>query len=113
MSLSYANEKFSNAVRSLATSPSEIHGRLIEATIYHISHVDSKRDMPVELQDRFDELMDNLTKEPIGEAQIKAGEGKIHASVQKLSTEEAVEAAEEIVALFHVVQDIYKAGPIG
>lgn len=111
MSLSYADEKFSNAVRSLATSPGAIHERLIEAIVYHISHVDAQRDMPKGLQVEFEKLMDRLTKDSPDKSQFAAGEGKIHASVRKLSIEEAVEVAEEILALTYRIKSYYDEKP--
>ena len=112
MSLAYANEKFSNAVESLAISPYSIHQRLIEAAIYHIIHVDVERDLPDDLQDDVRDLMHRLTKDSPDPSQLSAGDGKIHASVRNLSTDQAIEMAQEIVSLTHRIRDCYEEGPL-
>jgi hypothetical protein len=52
--------------------------------------------LPTELRERFDAVKAHLTKHPAE----KAGEGSILASARKMTSEEGVELAKEIVSIY-------------
>ncbi len=91
MSLSYAHEKFRNAVYTLATHPADIRERPISALVPHIGSVEIEQDIPEDLQDEYQAFWNRVTfGVPI------SGEGTLQASVREMSDDEAVEVAKLI-----------------
>ena len=92
MSLARANEKFSSAVRTLATDPADIKGRLAHALVSHISSVEMEQDVPEGLHDEYQAFWERVTSgSPI------SSEGRLQASVREMDVDEAVETAHLIV----------------
>ncbi len=82
----------------MASSPKSLQERIGDAYTYHLIHLRPEVDVPEDLRHRFQELATRMTSvEPIGD------EGSIAATVAKMSTEEAVRVAEEIVYMWDAV----------
>ncbi|OQY01197.1 MAG: hypothetical protein B6I26_04890 [Desulfobacteraceae bacterium 4572_130] len=95
----YPNEKFSNAITTLATSPKSIQERIADAFIFDIIHVKAK-DVPEDIQYRLEKLQKKMTSvEPISD------EGRIIATTRNMTTDEAVEIANEIVYLADIINN--------
>ena len=90
-------DQFQAALHSLA-GHGAIKDRLCEAYRNHLSLIE-KDDLPGELREEFQLLVQILTREP---AQLR-GEDAVHATVRKMSSDEAAEAASAIVRMFAAV----------
>jgi hypothetical protein len=97
----YPNEKFSRAINTLATSPKSIQERIADAYVYDIIHVKAE-DVPEDSRYRFEELQRKMTS-----VEPESDEGSVVASTQKLTTDEAVQIANEIMELADVIQCYY------
>lgn len=98
----YPNEKFSNAVRSMAISPGSIQERIGDAYVYNLMHIKTE-EVPEEIQEQFENVKRRLTcVEPASD------EGRVAATVRQMSTDEAIEIAKQILHMAHVVRrDLY------
>ena len=95
MSREYAIEKLYLAVLGLMAGTGEIHQRL-ESAANTLHTLDATRDFPTDLQGRFTALWDSLTRE---EAESK-GEGRIRATIRKMTPDDAAKLAEQIFDLY-------------
>jgi hypothetical protein len=93
MSRNYAREKFGSAVEAMASSPASIQDRLEDAylTFHPVQVKDLKEG---EEQDLFQDIYDSLTRE-----EAVGDEGRVKATLNKMSDEEASRIASQIVAL--------------
>jgi hypothetical protein len=89
----YGKEKFSAAVRTLATGKGRIQERLIEAFQYDLSYVKDEN-VPEELRDEVRELMAAATS-------IPGNDGRLAATISRLTEDEAVEMAKLIMSLHY------------
>ena len=94
----YPSEKFTRAISSLVTSPASLHERLITVFNYDLIYVKSK-DLPEHIQDRFDTLLKRVTS-----VNANDNEGSIKATIIKMTTDEAIEVANEILDMYHVIE---------
>jgi hypothetical protein len=92
MTIGYAWEKFHSAVSSLVLLSGTLRTRLISVGVNDIMHVNPKRDLPEELQGKYNEIMEKLTKE-----------GSIADSVEALTDREVNDVAEKIVSLYNEI----------
>lgn len=98
----YPYEKFSNAVAGMAVSPKSIQERVADAFIYNLIHLEAA-ELPEAIRHQFIALRENLTAiKPTGD------EGRIFATTDKMSTQEAVDVAQEIVTMADIVEADYK-----
>lgn len=89
--MTYAAEKFSNAVRELAIGTGGIRERLRNAYMHNVAHLEPER-IPSDVRDRFIELRASMTwAEPTGT------EGSIAATTQAISEDHAQRLATIIV----------------
>lgn len=94
----YPNEKFSDAVDTMASSPKSIQERVGDAYVFSLIHVETGN-IPEEIRSQFDELKRKLTRvEAVGD------EGRVAATTRQMSTDEAVEIANEILHMADVVE---------
>ena len=99
----YPHEKFSNAVNSMAVSPKSIQERVADAYVYNLIHL-KPDELPEEIRYRLAELAKKLTAvEPNG------NEGSVSATTNKMSMDEAVEIAQEIVTMADSVESSYRS----
>jgi hypothetical protein len=77
--------------------PGSVKDRLVAAYREHLSAVDS-HELPNELHEQFD----TLTRQLCRERPLYRGEDAVHATVRKMSNEEATEVAAAIVRMFGV-----------
>lgn len=92
MSLDYACEKFGTALRFMASSPANIKDRIHSA--YLEINLVKLEDLPQDSRNEYEDLMGKLTSvTAIGD------EGKLRASLDAMSEEEATELAKVIVDL--------------
>jgi len=97
----YPNEKFTDAVDSMATSPKSIQERVGDAYVYSLIHVKTE-EVPEEIQAQFNEVKRKLTRvEAVGD------EGRVAATTNQMSTDEAIEIANEILHMAYVVKCDY------
>ena len=90
MKNSYPHEKFSRAIGSMATSPKSLQERIADAYIYNIIHVKIE-EVPEDIRFKFENLQERLTSvQPTGD------EGSVMASIKEMSTDEAIEIANDI-----------------
>ena len=97
----YPNEKFSKAVYSMATSPKPLRERIADAYIFNISHVKIE-EVPETVRSKFSNLIERLTS-----VEPTANEGSVIASVQQMSTEEAIEIANDILYIADIIASEY------
>ena len=95
----YPDQKFSNAITTLATSPKSIQERIADAFIFDIMHVKAK-DVPEDIKYRFKELQKKMTS-----VEELSDEGRIVATTRNMTTDEAVEIANEIVCLADIINN--------
>lgn len=101
MSVTYAKEKFSTAIRTLATNPGGIKQRVADAWIYSLNNIESKRDIPADLQHEFETTQSKVVSgTPVGD------EGTIRAYVNSISEDDAVDAAKWIVDFAYRLEDL-------
>lgn len=102
MSLSYAFEKLSVAISSMAKDTNSLQERLRGA--YLIFHPLRAEDFPRDLSNQYREIEKSLTKVPaVGD------EGTVMATTRAMSDEEAAKLIESIVDLFTEVAERYGA----
>ena len=102
MSLAYAHEKFSNAIRALALGRGEIKERLTDAFVSHLGYIREERDIPEDLREEFTQLKQRVTREHPTAASL--GEGWLQATINTMTQEEAVEIATEIWTLAYRIE---------
>ena len=106
MTLSHANEKFTQAVHALATGRGRINERLSDAFGHHLAHIRPHHHLPPgDLRDEFMRLLDIITTRD-----FEPHEGAFLASVRSLSEDEAVMIADRIVQLAVLVEVVYEEG---
>lgn len=94
----YPHEKFSSAVGSMATSPKSLQDRVADAVVYDLIHLKSD-DLPEAIRYRFTEVIRRLTSvEPTG------SEGSVSATMNQMSTDEAIKVAVEILGMADAVE---------
>ena len=97
MALSYGYEKLTLAMHSMATSSASIQERIAHAYMFHLIHL-RREDLPDGLWWIMQEISAQVTaKEAI------ANEGKVMATVNQMSDEDAVAIAHKIASLFDQV----------
>lgn len=97
MSIDHSWEKLNLAVNSLARSTQSLQKRLATAYIYNLSHLRIE-ELPEEMRDEFQQVRRELTKvEPI------ADEGRIAATTNEMSDDEAGELISRIVSMYDAV----------
>ena len=92
MSLDYACEKFGTAIRFMASSPADIKDRIHSA--YLEFHPVKSEDLPQDSRNKYEDLIGKLTS-----VTARGDEGKLRASLDAMSEEEATELAKAIVDL--------------
>lgn len=92
--MSSTMDQFQAALHSL-TRHGALKDRLTEAYRNHLSLIDED-DLPIELREEFRLLVHTLTRET---ATLR-GEDAVRATVRKMSSDEAAEAASAIVRIF-------------
>lgn len=103
MKNTYPHEKFSNAISSMAVSPKSIQERIADAYVYNLIHL-KPEELPEEIRYQFTELAKKLTAvEPNG------NEGSVSATTNQMSTDEAIEIAQEIVSMADSVESSYNS----
>jgi hypothetical protein len=80
------------------TRPTPIKDRLTDAYRNHLAFVD-ERDLPADVCEEFRVLTYTLTRKP----PMLRGEDALRATVRKMSTHEAAEAASAVVRMFSAV----------
>jgi len=97
MKYAYANKKFKGAVAEMATSPKNIQERVGDAFINHLMYLEIE-ELPEEIHLKFSNMFQRLTKcESIG------NKGSILATIDQISTDEAIEIATNIVYMADIV----------
>lgn len=97
MKYAYANKKFTSVVIEMATSPKNIQERVGDAFINHLMRLETE-ELPEEIRIKFSNMFQRLTKcEPIGD------KGSVQATIDQMSTDEAVEIAMDIVYMADIV----------
>jgi hypothetical protein len=79
--------------------------RLSEASLRHLSDVDSAR-LPVDVAERYQELMRSLSTEP-----ATGGLGRIGATVRKMSDQEAAACAARVLDLYLTLPAVSQREP--
>jgi hypothetical protein len=97
--LGRAHENFSNAIHSLVIGRGNINERLVDA-FHHLIGINDESDVPEGLRDEFHQLMERMTSE----TSALEGEGTIQATARAMSTEDAVEVAEQVWALAYQIR---------
>lgn len=96
--VSYAREKLTVGIISLAKGSDSIQKRLFDA--YMSFHPLRERDFPEDLQENYREIMDLLTK-----VKPKGDEGSVKATLNQMSEEDANVIAEKLAILcFEVIE---------
>jgi hypothetical protein len=97
----YPNEKFSNAILSMATSTARIQDRIRDAYVYQLIHVNVE-DLPESVRGAFLFLEKELdVNNPIG------GKGSVEITTEQMSTEKAIDIAQQIFGIFQDIQIEY------
>lgn len=104
--LGYAREKFYLATLGLATGMGDIHERLERAAVGLSVLSDPNANLPNRIRHAFDDLWQQLTWREADEP----GKGTIHATIRRLSVEEAAQLAERIFELYFAVLGITPFG---
>lgn len=94
MSLSYGREKLHSAVHSLAGSASQ-SDRLVNAAAFSLVNINPVNDLPEELREEFEILMDELTA-----VKATGDEGNLRATVYSFSEVELSKAIEKVISLY-------------
>jgi len=92
-------EKFFNAIRILAIENKSIKERLYDAVVFNIlilTDNDFSEEGFDDLRDQHKKLIDELTC-----VDALSDEGKLRATINKMSSEEASEIADKIVSMFN------------
>ena len=79
--------------------------RLSEASLRHLSDVDSAR-LPADVAERYQELMQSLSTEP-----ATGGLGRIGATVRKMSDQEAAACAARVLDLYLTLPAVSQREP--
>ena len=99
MTLDDACEKFYSAVRTLAIMDRDIKSRLTDAVVNNIAHVNPEKDLPDDLRDKFNRMLEELTTE-----------GSIPETIAYMTNMKASSMAGEVVSLYdELVKENYKA----
>jgi hypothetical protein len=97
MKYAYANKRFASVVIGMATSPKNIQERVGDAFINHLMRLETE-ELPEEIRIKFSNMFQRLTKcEPIGD------KGSVQATIDQMSTDEAIEIAMDIVYMADIV----------
>jgi len=106
ITLSYAWEKLHMAVLALAALRVPIKERLVLAYVHNLSVLEPE-DVPEPIKAKFNAVHKRITEaDPVGD------EGRIRASVNAMSDEEASHLAEEIVSMYDKITRAHAlAGP--
>jgi hypothetical protein len=80
------------------TRPASIKDRLMDAYRNYLAYVDEE-DLPADVCEEFRALTDTLTRTPPG----FRGDDALHATVRKMSTDDAAAAASAVVRIFGAV----------
>lgn len=99
MNASYAWEKFYLAVENMASSQDSLQQRLGDAYRFHLIHINPDT-LPDNIQQDFHKLRERLTRD-----KAIADEGKVQATIQNMSTDEAAELIKQVVDMFQRVSD--------
>lgn len=102
MTLAYAAEKYTAAMRRAILSRGTLQRRLTDAFRSHLSSIEPERDLPPGLREEHAELHTRVTRIP-GE------DGSIAATFAQMSDQEATEVAEHMIYLYHQVRGLYDA----
>jgi hypothetical protein len=104
--LMYANEKLSSAVRYMVASPKGLHDRLDGAyATFHTLHAEHNLEaLPPDLRSKLESIFERLTRE-----EAKGSEGKVSATLNVMSEEDARDLAQQIFDLYHLVHDQHEA----
>lgn len=103
MSLSYAAEKYTRAVQSMATGRGSLQQRLTDAFIYSICRVMADRDLPPGLREDHTRLCDDARRRADGTRETFGD------TLRHLTNDEAHEMAERIVAMEYRIRSLYDA----
>ncbi len=94
MSIGYACEKLTKAVRGMAASPDTIQQRIADAYNFNLINIKPDKDLPNDTRWIYEEISTQLTSaEPVGD------EGRVQATVASMSDEDAANIAYKIVRL--------------
>ena len=95
-SRSNLSEKLWQAIDTLATGDGELQERLVSASLSLTGvYLPPESDLPKKIQDEFDSIKQDLTRET-----AKGNEGKIQATTRIMSDQEAEGVAKRILSLF-------------
>ena len=94
MSLSYGWEKLHSAVHSLTGSASQSE-RLINAAAFSLVNITPVNDLPKELREEFELLMNELTA-----VKATGDEGNLKATVYSFNEVELSQAIKKIISLY-------------
>ena len=89
MTLDDACEKFYSAVRTLAIMDRDIKSRLTDAIVNNIAHVNPEKDLPENLRDKFNHMLEELT-----------AEGSFPETIAYMTNRQASNVAGEVVSLY-------------
>jgi len=101
MSIDYAYEKFSIAIRGMASSPQNIKDRIRNAHLHF--HTLKSDDLPQDSRLKYENLTTKLTS-----VRAKENEGSVRASLDAMSDNEAEELARVIVDLYDEIKIAYE-----
>jgi hypothetical protein len=93
---SYANEKFTNAIHLMATSPSSLRDRIYGA--YFHFHPLQPKELPEDLRTDFEWILQQLTK-----YDAESDEGKVRASLNKLDDATIQDVADKIAHIYDML----------
>ncbi len=97
MKYAYVNKKFTGAITGMATSPKNIQERVGDAFINHLMYLETE-ELPEVIRLKFSNMFQKLTKcESIG------NKGSVQATIDQMSTDEAIEIAMNIVYMADIV----------
>jgi len=96
----YANEKFLQALDILVLSTHTLQQRLGDAVVYQLIHIDSKN-LPDSIKEQFIEFMNGMTSET-----AQGNEGKIAATVSKMSDDKAIDLARIFMNIYHQLNKV-------
>jgi hypothetical protein len=104
--LKYANEKLYGAVRNMVASPKGLHDRLDGAYLaFHTLHATHNLEaLPPELRSKLEDIFERLTRE-----EAKGSEGKVRATLNVMSEDDAQNLAHDTFDLYHAVHGLHEA----
>jgi hypothetical protein len=105
----YAFEKFSDALRSLATGPYDVRQRLRSAYL-HFRPV-KKKDLPEQLQNDYQWILNQLTRfEPSIGRDGKVVRGPVEETLSRIRNSTGTKIAERILNIYHELNCLYMKG---